>query len=69
MLPTILTELSITDMSNITGGNTDQQAGPGNGLPALPPVKLDETPDLAKEMTAPLLTSARSRAFAWPAAW
>ncbi|MBO9153175.1 hypothetical protein ACFOTA_13225 [Chitinophaga sp. GCM10012297] len=55
MLPTILTELSVTDMRNIAGGKSGQHDEAGeNGLPALPPVKFGETPDLAKAMTAPV---------------
>ncbi|WP_346316749.1 hypothetical protein [Chitinophaga sp. YIM B06452] len=45
MLPTFLTELSVADMSIITGG-TAANAEPN--LPTLPPVKIDESADLAK---------------------
>ncbi|RPD40400.1 hypothetical protein [Chitinophaga barathri] len=53
MLPTILTELSVSDMRTITGGKADDYVEAATGLPTLPPVKFDSIPDLTKEMTAP----------------
>ncbi|MGN7719902.1 hypothetical protein [Chitinophaga sp. 22620] len=47
MLPTFLTELSVADMRIITGGIAPDAA---TNLPTLPPVKFDESPDIAGAM-------------------